>query len=86
MVPNNVRGKAYGIQRSLRDVSGFLFTLLCGYLHNLTGSYKVSLYLFSSIGLLVMLFAYLCQRELDKNENEAKERRTVRRNTLTLRK
>jgi sugar phosphate permease len=73
VVSNKVRGKAYGITRSLRDVSGFLMTLLTSYIYATYASYTPILYIMTFYGLLVMLFSVLCYVEYKRVEQEKED-------------
>ncbi|KRX06194.1 Major facilitator superfamily domain, general substrate transporter [Pseudocohnilembus persalinus] len=80
------RGKAFGLIRSFRDVAGFIFTILNGWMHKYTGSYKSSLYIYGVIGFLVALFSFICHREIQSQSEILKKRRETKQKTVLQRK
>lgn len=64
VVDNSKLGTAYGLMTMIQNIGLAGFNVLIGSLHDFTNSYTAGMWVFSSLGIIGLLFAYI----LKKNE------------------
>ena len=70
-------GTAYGLMTMIQNIGLAGFNLLIGYSNDISGGYKLGMWIFSILGFVGMLFAYLLKKADAKSGNGALEHSTV---------
>lgn len=70
-------GTAYGLMTMIQNIGLAGFNLLIGYANDSTGGYTAGMWIFSTLGFLGLLFAYLLRQSDSRTGNGRLERSTV---------